>query len=484
MNKQPSIKKNFIMNSILTMSSFIFPLITFPYVTRILQPAGTGKVAFAISLISYFNLIAQLGIPTYGVRECARVRDDREQLSKTAQELMIINLIMSAFAYISLAIAIITVPRLFSDRALLILVSVTIFLNAIGMEWLYKALEQYTYIAVRSILFKFIALIAMFALIHTKQDYIIYGGISVFASSASNIVNLIHSRKHIDLWPSRRLELAKHLKPIMVFFAMACATTIYTNLDEVMLGFMTSDIEVGYYDAATKIKKVLISVVTSLGVVVLPRASYYIEKGNTKEFWEISSKAIHFIFLMATPVLVFFCLFSKEVIYILAGKAYEGAIIPMQVLMPTLLFIGLTNIMGIQIMIPLGREKQVLYSVALGAIVDAVINFALIPKFGATGAAIGTLVAEAVVLVYQFWVLKGDMIPIFQELRYWKLVLAIAVSTATGFLCSMLLDNVIVTILCGAVLFFAVYGGGLLLMRESLTLEVLQNLKIRKKGNQ
>ena len=187
-----SLKLNFVMNAILTMSQFIFPLITFPYVSRILLPEGTGKVSFATSVISYFAMFAQLGIPTYGIRACAQVRDNKEELTRTAQEIFFINLVMTILAYAVFIVGLFTVPRLQQDKRLFLIVSSTLFFNAIGMEWLYKALEQYTYITVRSIIFKFIALVAMFLLIHEKSDYVIYGGISILASSASNIFNFIN----------------------------------------------------------------------------------------------------------------------------------------------------------------------------------------------------------------------------------------------------------------------------------------------------
>ena len=152
------------MNIILTMSSFIFPVITFPYVSRILLPEGTGKVAFATSLISYFSMFAQLGIPTYGIRACAKVRDNRNELSKTVHELLIVNLGMCVISYVALFMALRYVPRLAEDKSLYVIMSFTIVLTSIGMEWLYKALEQYTYITCRSVIFKFIALIAMFLL--------------------------------------------------------------------------------------------------------------------------------------------------------------------------------------------------------------------------------------------------------------------------------------------------------------------------------
>ena len=217
MKKQPIIR-NFIMNAVLSMSSFLFPLVTFPYVSRVLLPEGTGKVSFAVSLISYFSMFAQLGIPTYGIRACAQVRDDRQALTRTAQELLIINMIMSAISYSVLIIMLIAVPRLQEDRMLYVIVSFTILLNSIGMEWLYKALEQYTYIAIRSIIFKFIALIAMFILVHKQEDYVIYGGISIFASSASNICNLINVHRYIDLKPVGNYQISRHAKAVAVFF--------------------------------------------------------------------------------------------------------------------------------------------------------------------------------------------------------------------------------------------------------------------------
>lgn len=424
--KNKSLKLNFLMNIILTMSSFIFPLITFPYVSRILLPVGTGKVSLATSIITYFSMFAQLGIPTYGIRVCAAARDDRKKLSKIAQELLIINLIMCVVSYIVLFGMIFSVSKMQEEKNLYIVLSFTIILTSIGMEWLYKALEQYTYITVRSVCFKFIALVAMFLLIHEQKDYVIYGGITIFAASASNVLNLINAHKYIDLKPVGNYDFKQHMKPILIFFAMSCATTIYTNLDTVMLGFMSTDADVGYYNAAVKIKVILVSVVTSLGTVLLPRASYYIQRGEVKEFHRITKKALNFVFLIATPLFVYFIYFAKEGIFFLSGNNYVGSIIPMQVIMPTLLLIGITNILGIQILVPTGREKIVLYSEIVGAIVDVIINALLIPVYASTGAAIGTLVAEFAVFVVQFYALKDEILNTFRQIHYIKILIALS----------------------------------------------------------
>lgn len=482
MSTNPSIKKNFIMNAILTMSTFIFPLITFPYVSRVLLPAGTGKVSFATSIISYFSILANLGIPTYGIRACAKVRDNREELTRTAHELLAINVIMSAVSYILLALALIFVPRLREEKLLMVVVSLSIALTSVGMEWLYKALEQYTYITVRSVVFKAIGVAAMFLLIHSETDYVIYGGISIFASSASGILNLINAHKYIGFRPVGNYDLKRHLKPVMIFFAMACATTIYTNLDTAMLGFMTTDTDVGYYNAAVKIKGILVSVVVSLGTVLLPRASYYVEHGDMEEFRRITNKALNFVMLLAVPLSVFFMLFAKEGILLLSGAAYEGSIVPMQVIMPTLLLIGITNILGIQILVPTGREKKVLYSVIAGAVIDVIINALLIPQMKSTGAAIGTVVAEFVVLVVQYRALRGEVKETFLGIHYLNICVGILLGVAASFWVKMAGFGNFITLAIAAVLFFGVYGAFLLFRKEPMAVEIVNLVAGKVKG--
>lgn len=475
--KKASLTLNFVMNAILTMSQFLFPLITFPYISRILLPTGTGKVSFATSVVSYFALFAQLGIPTYGIRACAKVRDDRKALERTVQELFLINLIMSILAYIVLFLAIAFVPRMRQEKALFLIVGLTILFNAIGMEWLYKALEQYTYITVRSIIFKLIAVVAMFVLVHEQKDYVIYGGISILAASASNVFNFFHAHKYVSIKPVGSYNFRQHLKPIVIFFAMSCAATIYTNLDTVMLGFMTSDAEVGYYNAAVKIKSILVSVVTSLGVVLLPRASYYVECKLMDKFCRITHVALNFVILISVPLTVYFILFAKEGIFFLSGAEYEASIVPMQIIMPTLLFIGLTNIMGIQTLIPLGKEKVVLYSEIAGAVADLLLNVALIPSMASAGAAIGTVVAEGVVFAVQFWALRKEVLSSYQKVRYGTIVLALALAITSCLWVKTTALGSFASLLVSAILFFAVYGGVLVLRKEPLAWQMAEKVR-------
>ena len=484
--KEKSVKKNFIMNALLAMSGFIFPLITFPYISRVLLPVGTGKVSFATSVIAYFSMFAQLGIPTYGIRACAKVRDDRTALTRTVHELLGINLAMDALSYLLLTAALLFVPRMRAERPLFIIISATILLNSIGMEWLYKALEQYTYITVRSIAFKLVALASMFLLVHAQKDYVIYGGISIFAASASNLLNFANARRYVDLRRPRDCDWRRHLKPVLVFFGMSCAATIYTNLDALMLGFMTTDADVGYYNAAVKIKTILVSLVTALGAVLLPRFSYYVEHGQMDEFRRMAHKALRFVLMFASAVSLYFILFAREGILFLSGDAYMGSVLPMRVIMPTVLFIGLSNVLGMQILVPLGKEKIVLKSEVTGVIVDLILNALLIPRYKAAGAAIGTLAAEAAVLAVQYVALRGEVASLVKRYRWLRLVAALAVAAAAALWVKRLALSPFAALALSAICFFGAYGLFMLWRKEEIVTEVwgqaIGKLKSRRKA--
>lgn len=477
MAKQKSLTLNFMMNATLSMSSFLFPMLTFPYISRVLKPTGTGKVYFVTALVNYFAMFAQLGIPTYGIRACASVREDREKLSRTVHELLCINLIMNGAVYTVLWLSIALVPKLREEKPLCLIISSSIFLFSIGVEWLYKALEQYTYITIRSILFKLLALAAMFLLVHEESDYVIYGGISILASSASNLMNFANAHRYVSLRPVGDYDLSRHVKPVLVFFAMSCATTIYTNLDSVMLGFLCSDAEVGYYNTAVKVKVILVSIVTSLGAVLLPRASYFVKKGEMDQFRRISGKALHFVLLAAGSMMVYFMLMASECIDFLAGPLFENSTVSMQIIMPTLLFIGLSNILGIQILVPIGGEKVVLWSEIGGAVTDLILNALLIPRMGAAGAAIGTLAAEFVVVAYQYVVLCRryrdiiDVRALLGEIPMGWITGSILVAAGASFAAGRLLQTFFRTdqkwwsfsmLLATSLVYFGIYGAMLL----------------------
>ena len=477
MKKKISIFHNSIMNIVLTISSFIFPIVTFPYVSRILLPEGMGKVSFATSVMNCFLIIAQLGIPTYGIRACAKVRDDKEELSKTVHEILCINLCMCVISYVLLIGSICLIPRLEKEKILLFVVGLNLFFTTVSVEWLYRALEKYAYITCSSIIFKFIALITMFLFVHCKEDYVIYGAITILASSASGIANFSYLHKFIYMKRRYRLDLSKHIKPILVLFAVSCATTVYLNLDTVMLGFMKSDIDVGYYNAAVKIKNVLVSIVTSVGAVLLPRVTYYLENGEADKLKNLSIKAVQSVFFLAVPMMFFFVVHAQQTVLFLSGEEYYAAILPMQCMVPTLLFIGLTNIMGIQILVPLGKENKVLFSVIVGACIDLVINVLLIPKHGATGAAIGTMVAEVMVFVVQYFSERKFFNEIFIQTRPLKIVLASIVGTLASFFVLYKKLSSMMSLILGGGSFLLVYLMCLYILKEPFFEEIQRIIK-------
>lgn len=474
MNKKHSVTFNFIMNFILTASSVIFPLITFPYISRILLPVGTGKVASALAVVNYFSMVSMLGIPTYGIRACAQVRDDKEKLSRTVQEILILNCAMTLIVYIVFGISLYTVPKFAEDRTLLFVMSSAIILNVIGVNWLYSALEEYAYITAASLIFKVIAVSGMFLLVHKKEDYVIYGALTVISNIGSYVINFLRLGKHISLKPMRGYNLKRHIKPIGVFCAMTVASSIYTNLDTVMLKFISGDEQTGYYNAAVYVKTALVSLVISLGTVLLPRLSYYIEKDMQKEFKRMTSHALSFVLMISLPLAVYFMLFAEEGIGFLSGPAYAPAAISMRLIMPTIVFIGLSNILGMQILVPTGRERKVLQAVIVGSVIDLIINLLLIPALGSCGATIGTLVAEFAVVLLEAVVLWQFLKEIWQMKRIIPYVLALipAVAAAVA-LHETVLQNAgnFLTLAFTAIVFFGIYGVALLVQKETIVME-------------
>lgn len=471
-----SIKFNFIMNAILTVSSILFPLITFPYISRVLLVEGSGKTAFAISVISYFTMFATLGLPTYGVRACARVRDDREKLSRTVQELLIISAVTTAATYLVFFVMLAAVPKFTAQRQLLMVVSLSIGLTSIGVQWFYNALEQYSYITACAIAFKLIGLVLMFLFVKNPDDYVVYGFVYVIGSFGSYVLNFIRLRKFVTFRKTGKYQFRQHIRSAFLFFLLSAATSVYLNLDVVMLGFMKGDTEVGYYNAGIKVKTVLVTCVTSLGTVLLPRLSYYVQKEEKDAFQRMVSKAFSFVFVTAASVMVYFMIFAEESILFLAGKAFLPAVYPMLILMPTVLFIGLSNITGIQILTPLGEEKKVVYSVAAGAVLDFVLNLVLIPGFGAAGAAFSTMLAEALVLAVQGWFLRKKLREMLSGVQIWKIGIGILAAASAGVLVQKLNGfGVFMTLVLSACCFFGTYGLVLLALRETFVMYIAEN---------
>lgn len=472
MNHLPSIKKNYLYNTAFTAANFLFPLITFPYVARVLGPVYIGKVSFAESIVTYFVIFASLGIPLYGIREIAKVRDNKEALSRTFSELFVINLLamlLSAFLYIGFFLS---VEKIQAEKILFLVVGLNIVLSIFSIDWLFKGLENYRYITIRSLIFKIVSAGFLFLLVKSVNDYVYYAGINVIAISGANILNMLHSRNYVKI-VLKKIQLKKHLKPILVIFSTVIAIKIYINLDKVMLGFLAGDEYVGLYTASYKINIILLGIVTSLGAVIVPRISYYLENRMMDEFKELAYKSVHFIVLLSLPFMTGLFLLAEPIIFVFSGRQFQDAMSTVQILTPIILLAGISNFTGIQVLFPGGGEKKLLYSTLLGAFTNFLLNLILIPKFKHNGAAIATLCAEFTVTACQMWmVTKYIRIQWLDKRNLVYFLCSLCVGVAVYFMKYPIHNQVlymVASILIGGLLYISL----LVVFRDPLMTEIL-----------
>lgn len=488
-NKIHSVKYNFIMNFVLSASSFLFPLITFPYISRILGAEGNGTISFYSSIANYFLLVASLGIPTYGIRACARVRDDAEELAKTTKEILVINEVMTTLVIITYILAYLCVKRLQMEPELYLMNGISIGLNLFGMTWFFQALEQYDYITFRSLLLKVICVVLMFIFVHNPADYKIQAAITIFASCGLNLLNYHRAKKYVRLnHKLRELNCYRHLKPILILFAQNLAVSIYTNLDTVMLGFLKNNTEVGYYNAAIKLKYILLSLVSSLGQVLLPRMSYFVQNNKMQEFLQTMKKSLNFTLAISIPLTIFFVIYSFEAMMFLAGDGYVIAVSAMMVITVAIIPNGLTGILGTQVLTSIEREKYVLYSVIVGAVTDFILNLFFIPILGATGAALATVICEFAVLFMQIYFCRDLIAKIIRYLKPFSYIIFTLVATLAVMPIKLYgIKSYFLCLLFSAVIFFGAYILCLLISKDELAMQLLSEMRLlminRKKKN-
>lgn len=432
-----SIKNNFLLNLSTTITGLLLPLITFPYASRILMADGIGQVQFFQSIIDYVSLCTALGIPLYAVREIARIRDNKELRSRTTIEILLLHAILTLVGYIVVFILAKTVAKIEIDASLFFLLSTTLFFNTIGVAWFYQAIEDFKYITLRSLFVRILSLVALFIFVKTKQDLFYYAGILVIGTVGNNIFNFFRLRKYIKLSKGefKRLNLLRHLIPALKIFILNLVISIYVNLDSVMLGFLKNEESVGYYAAATRLTKAILGIVSSLGAVLLPRFSNMITNGQKEEFQLLANKAASFTIALSLPMSVGLIFMAAPIIHIFCGNGFEPSILTLKLVAPIVLFIGLSGIIGMQILYPQGREKYVIISTMVGACINLLINYLLIPQYGQYGAALGTVIAEFMVTVIMI-LLGRKYLPINilskQNLHY--LIGSIVISILLAFL--------------------------------------------------
>lgn len=403
---QKSLKKNAFFNFIKSALNTIYPIITFPYVSRILMPEGLGKVNFANSIIEYFLIIAELGISTYAVREAAKIRDDKEKLSQFCREILFINILSTIVAYTLLVIGFLFVEKFNEYRILIIISSTKILFAAIGINWFYTALEEYGYITIRHAFFQIMGLIALFTFVKRPEDYHVYAAIGVFSNIGSYLVNFFYARKFICLFQKTRIALKRHLKPIFTFFGISCANKINSALDAVMLGFMSGDQAVGFYSAAFKLTKLVIELITSVISTFMPRSSYYFETNRTDEYRTIISKVCGATYFFALPATAGLFFLAKPLLNTFSGRDYIPAAESMKVLSIGIIAWCTTSFLGHLIITPQCKEKFSLVTQIIAVFFNIILNVLLIKKYDVFGAAIATVIVEfitPIILLFPSW---------------------------------------------------------------------------------
>lgn len=392
----PSLKKNFIYSALLTTANYIFPLITFPYVSRVLGADSIGLCGFIDSIINYFVLFSTMGMNILGIREIAKTKNDKTQLNKVFSSLFLLNTITTLVMLFVLIIATLIVPRLYENYDLMIIGGVKLMFHFLLIEWLYKGLENFRYITIRSIIIRILYVVSVLLFVKHKSDYPIYALLSTMMIVCNAVINLNHSRRVVKL-SFKNVDLKSYFKPFFMLGIYNLLTSMYTTFNVSYLGFVTNDFEVGYYVTATKLYTIIFSIYTAFSGVMLPRMSTILSDGNMQAFKIYVERSFSFLLFMAVPLAIFSVFNAPGIIRLISGSGYEGAILPMRIIMPMMIIIGFELVLIEQILMPLQKDKAVLFNSVVGAIVGVLLNVLLVPSLGSVGSAIVKNTCEVVV---------------------------------------------------------------------------------------
>ena len=395
-----SLAKNSIYNIIYKLFLIAFPLISSIYVSRVLMPSGVGKVAYAQNVVSYFVAFSGLGVSTYGVREIGKVQQDKKKYSKVFIELFTIvfaTTLICSFIYYFWIIAF----NPFGNKLLYTVAGLQLLLGAFNVDWFYQGIEEYRYITSRSIVMKLLSLVFMFISVRNEADIVPYALMSSIALAGNNVINIIHIRKYVDFSDINKLKFKRHIYPLVVLLSTTLAVELYTKLDVTMLGVLSDDVNVGYYNYATRITTIVVTLATSVSTVLLPRLSYYMENGKIEEL-NSTVKFVHKGILTITlPAAIGLSIFAKDIMCFMFGELFEPAAITVRILTVLIVIKAIGNLYGAQILVAFGAEKFLLFSTLFGAISNVIMNAFLIPIFEENGAAIASVISELIVCIIQ-----------------------------------------------------------------------------------
>ncbi|MCO7177117.1 oligosaccharide flippase family protein [Sporolactobacillus kofuensis] len=402
-----SIKKNYLYNLIYQVIVLILPLITVPYISRVLLPKGVGIFAYTSSVVQYFILIGMLGIGTYGNKVIAMTRDNKKLMSENFFSIYFLQLAISLFSVVSYLLMVTLFVS--EDKGIAYIQTIALLGSVIDCSWFFSGLELFKKIVTRNIVVKIIALIAIFIFVKGPDDLGTYTYIMCLSIFIGQLIMWFYIRSHIIFVHVSFEKINKHLRPTIVYFLPQIAAQVYFVLGKTMIGMLSSKSEVGIYDYADKMKAMALAVVTSLGTVMLPRMAHTFVMGQIEKAKGYIMKSLEFSTLLAVPIMFGLAGIAKEFVPWYMGDSFTKCIIVLVLMSPTIFLIAWSGVFGSQYLVPLGKMREYTLSLYAGAFVNLIANLLLIRPYGSIGAAIGTLLAELAVTLVQLYFIKSEI---------------------------------------------------------------------------
>lgn len=397
--------KNYFYNLLLSLTNLLFPILSFPYVSHILGPEGIGKVQFVFSFSLYFSLVASIGIPIYGMKEIARHKNDKEGRSKVFSELITIYFMTSVSLTIIYLGVIFLFPYFNADRSMYVGAALMVLMGFSYIEWLYNGMEEFKSIALRSVLFKLVSLVLLYLLVKERTDFKMYLYIMIFSFQANNILSCFLIRDKVSLIFSG-LQLRRHIMPLLFIFGTTLAASMYTEMDTVILGFLSNAKTVGLYTAAVKLSKITMPFVTSMGVILMPKIAKDFAEKNLDEVQVTLAQTFRFLVFFSIPIVFGLALLAPEFIALFSGREFLPAVSSMRILSLLPLIIGFGHLFLFLILVPAGRNREMLFCVLCGMAVSLILNFLLIPGLREIGSSIANICSEIVVTLLYFYFIR------------------------------------------------------------------------------
>lgn len=394
-----SIKKNFLYNVVYQMLLIALPLVTTPYISRALGADGIGIHSYSYTVANYFMLIAMLGVKNHGNRSIAAVRDDPETMSRTFWEIYGLQLICSVLALGGYFLFILLGEQ--ENRIIFLIQSIYVLTGLLDISWLFFGLEKFKLTVTRNIVVKLVSLGCTFLFVRTRSDLWKYTLIVVLGTFFSQSYLWLYLKKVVCRTRPTLRGMLRHLKPELILFIPVVAVSLYKMMDKIMLRQMSTFAQVGFYENSEKILNIPTGIITALGTVMLPRMSNLAARNRSGESLRYIRLSMSFAAFLSCGMAFGIAGISPELVPVFLGEEFLPCISLLQILAPTVMFIAWANVIRTQYLIPNHKDTSYILSVVLGAMVNLAVNALLIPRLAATGAAIGTLCAEAAVCICQ-----------------------------------------------------------------------------------